>query len=398
MMREKTKLNRRHFIKSTLAGTTGIFLSPLLRAEQNKTNGKKILYRDLGKTGIRLPVISMGMMNCSDAKLLRAALDSGVAHIDTAHAYYNGKNEELIGKVMADYPRDSIVVATKILGNNKDKKTWLYTAKTSEDEFIKMFEISLKRLGLDYVDILYLHDERYREATLFEPLLNALSKIKNQGKARFVGVSTHSNEPEVIHAVIDSKFYDVVLTAYNHKQDHYKEMREATTKAAKAGIGIIAMKPIPGGYELEKEKINATAALKWVLQNPNVTTVIPGISNFSQLEMDLSVMKDLTLNEKEQKDLEMSALRPGIYCQGCQKCLKECKDNLPVPDLMRAYMYAFGYRNVSAAQDLLQSLKLNDTPCANCEVCTVNCTKGFHVANRIEDLDCIQEEPDKYWV
>ena len=56
--------------------------------------------------------------------------------------------------------------------------------------------------------------------------MKALEKVKKEGKARFVGITTHMNEPEVIHAAVDSKFYDVILTSYNFQQKHYAEMRD----------------------------------------------------------------------------------------------------------------------------------------------------------------------------
>ncbi len=65
-----------------------------------------------------------------------------------------------------------------------------------------------------------------RESVLFEPVLKAMEKGKKAGKFRFAGITTHMNEPEVIHAAVDSKSYDVILTAYNYQQKHYTEVRD----------------------------------------------------------------------------------------------------------------------------------------------------------------------------
>ena len=399
-------IDRRNFIKSTFTGIAGFFFhtstgkNQIIPSKDLKTSKTKIIYRTLGKTGIKLPVISMGVMNSDNPNLVRAALDSGIVHLDTAHGYQRGRNEEMIGKVIQGRPRDSYVIATKVEGRPFDRKTGFFTEETTGETFLEKFDISLKRLGLDYVDILYLHNIYRREAALFEPLLKALEKAKKEGKTRFIGVSTHRHEPEVIQAVIDSNIYDVVLTSYNFKQDHYLEVRRAIANASQAGIGIIAMKTIAGGYfDREKTKpVNTKAALKWVLQDPNVHTAIPGFTTFDQMELDLSVMEDLTLTDSEKQDLRLGALKNGLYCQGCEKCLYQCKRHLPIPDIMRAYMYAHGYKNPSVAQELLFSLNLPENICGDCEQCSVSCTKGFNVSKRIKDIARLMDIPSDFIV
>ncbi|MBA7483946.1 hypothetical protein ES707_19463 [subsurface metagenome] len=211
-----------------------------------------------------------------------------------------------------------------------------------------------------------------------------------------MGVSTHRNEPEVIQAAIDSKFYDVVLTSYNFKQGHYLEVRKSTAKAAAAGLGVVAVKILAGGARRRVKIVNAKAAIKWVLQDPNVHTAILGFTTFDQINTDLSVMEDLTLTETEKKDLQLQSSAEGLYCQGCEKCLAQCPHRLPIPDIMRAYMYTYGYRNLGAAQDLLLSLDLPANPCDGCTGCTVSCAKGFDVAGRINDVIRLKDVPSSF--
>jgi len=146
---------------------------------------------------------------------------------------------------------------------------------------------------------------------LHEPALNALVKAKNEGKTKFIGISTHLNEPEVIKAAVKSKTYEVILTSYNYKQSHYLEMREAIAKATQAGLGIIAMKTMGRGTSvylgLGEETPVAAAAPKWVLQDSNVHTTIAGFTTFDQMEVDLSVMENLTLTETERQLLKTSS-------------------------------------------------------------------------------------------
>jgi hypothetical protein len=341
----------------------------------------------------------MGVMNSDNPNLIRAALDSGMKHLDTAHAYMRGKNEEVIGEVIKGRPRDSFLISTKV-GLPRNETTALYEEGATEAAFLSRLDISLKRLGLDYVDILHHHGVWKREAVLYEPILKALEKAKKDGKVRFVGISTHRNEPETIQAAIDSKFYDVVATAYNFRQKHQEEMKQVIAKAAEAGLGVIGMKAMGGSprsnYGRDKQPEDAQVALKWVFQNANVHMVIAGFTAFDELEADLKIMEDMSLTKKEKAYLDRAISTASLYCQGCGKCLASCRQNLPIPDLMRAYMYVYSYRNLGAAQDLLADLRLPARVCGDCGSCPVQCVSGFPVSSRIRDVVRIREVPPEF--
>jgi len=401
---KKSSLQRREFLKVGLAGLVTSGAGSFLLAEdkrknknsknQTKTDGSQppggrregFIYRPLGKTGIILPVVSMGVMNADNEELVQAALDSGLVHLDTAHGYQRGKNEEMIGKVIKDRRGDSFFIATKV---------------PPGENFFEQLDLSLQRLGLDYVDILYFHSVSSREKALASENLQVIEKAKKSGKARFIGVSTHSNEPEVIRAAIDSKIYDVVLSGYNFRKDYIKDLDAAIAEATAAGIGIIAMKTLAGVFwdKQRTQPINTRAALKWALNNPNITTAIPGMTTFDQLKSDLEVVKDLKLTEEELKDLKLGENQniAGLYCQGCQRCVPQCPRALPIPEMMRAYMYAYGYRNLTAAHELVTSLDLPDNPCTGCDQCSVSCAFKFDVRERILDINRLKALPAEFF-
>ena len=390
-------------MKSTLAGFGGFFFLPRidmnqeLRVVEAKGKERKFAYRPLGKTGIKLPVINMGVMNTNNPSLVKVALDSGMVLLDTAQTYQRGQNEGMIGEVLKGRPRDSFVLATKARLPS-DQKTGLYTEEATEDAFLKKVDGSLKNLGLDYVDIYYHHNVVKRESALYEPILKALEKAKKDGKTRFVGITTHMNEPEVIQAAIDSKVYDVILTSYNFQQKHFAEVRDAIAKAAQAGIGIVGMKPIRAGNRQEATVKNAGAALKWVLQDPNVSTIVPGFTTFEEMDVDLAVAENPMLSDPEKKDLQKEASIRGLYCQGCRECLGQCLEQLPIPDLMRTYMYTYGYRNLVHAQETLLSLNLPERVCEDCGRCPVKCSVGFDVAGKIRDIIRLRDVPPEFIV
>lgn len=407
-MKKKEKCqSRRYFVKTGLTGIAGMSILPAAaRVKGDDQESKKSpptprIFRTLGQTGIRLPVVSMGVMNADNPKLVEAALDSGIQLLDTAYVYQRGRNEEMIGKVIKNRPRDSYVIATKIY-ETRNRKTGLFPPGATGDSLIQKFETSLKRLGIDHVEILHLHNISRKESVMFEPYLKALVKLKKQGKARFIGVSTHLNEPEVIRAAADSKIYDVVLTAYNFRQPHRMEIKKAIEYAAGAGLGIMAMKTQAGVY-WDKERqhpINMTAALKWALNDANVHTAIPGFTTFDQLQLDLSVMKDLTLTPEDKNDLDHGERMSlaGLYCGQCGACIPQCAHQLDIPTLMRSHMYAYGYRNLSLARETLDSTGIRSLSCDNCPTCTVQCAQGFTVREKIQDIYRLSDIPEAFLV
>ncbi len=384
--------NRRIFLKTSVLGATGALIANQAVGHESANyisqadNKKKFVTRKLGKTGLELPVISFGVMRADNPNLIKAAMSAGIKHFDTAHGYQNGNNEKMLGEILQNYPRNSFTIATKVKPAEKEK-------------FLADLDISLERLKMDYVEILYIHALSSRDQVLNESYIDALQTAKKLGKTKFIGLSTHSNEPEVIEAAIESKAYDVILTAYNFKQDHKDLLTKRIKEASKAGIGIVGMKSMAGGkLGKDSEKMHFQAALKWALKNPHVHTLIPGITNFNELDENMAIMNDLSLTKEENEFLSYASNMQGIYCNGCQECTRACKKGLPIPDMMRAYMYAYGYGETIKAKQELVSLGINNNPCTDCDECTVKCIKGFNVPEKLADITRINQVPDEFLV
>jgi predicted aldo/keto reductase-like oxidoreductase len=394
----KKPVSRRDFMKSTLAAGAAGFMGP---SPHGKDQGKipkerKFITRTLGKTGIRVPVIGMGMLLTQPADLMRAALEAGITHFDTtAGLPQQWRNEEMIGEVLKGRPRESFIFGPKI-HLPRNQTTGLYEQGATEDEFLKKLDASLKRLKMDYVDILYHHDVRCRESALYEPVMRAMEKAKRAGKTRFLGLTTHVHVPEAVQAAADSNFYEVVMAAYNYKQKDQLEVKAAIAQAAAAGLGVVAIKLIRGGLERGEKPVNPVASLKWVLQDPNVHATVPGFSTYEEMSLDLSVMENLSLTEAEKEDLKKVSSEPGFYCQGCGQCLKQCPAGLPIPDLMRAYMYTYGYRRPALAQSLVASLDLPRQVCEDCSSCAVTCLNNWDVAAKLRDIVRLREVPSEF--
>jgi predicted aldo/keto reductase-like oxidoreductase len=394
-------IDRRGFIRTGITGAAGVVaLSPSLASAVPSAQDQKVITRTLGKTGMKVPVISFGVMRADNPNLCKAAYEKGIRLFDTANGYQNGNNETMLGNLFKTLPRDSFYLATKVkpAGVDRDGKP---TKDTTAEDFLQKFNTSLSRLQMEYVDILYIHDIRNVEMFDYKPIINAVKQLKKEKKVKYIGFSTHANEPVVISAAADLKLFDVILTSYNFKQAYVNELNAAIKKASQAGIGIVAMKTMAGGGFLDKEKtkkINASAALKWALSNPDITTCIPGMTEFDHLDTDIKLLSDLTISESEKQDLIAAVRETGLYCTQCTNCLKQCPKNLPVNDLMRAYMYAYGYSSPSMAHTLLSELGTGANPCSDCSSCNVSCTKKFNVREKIADISRLVNVPEDFLV
>jgi predicted aldo/keto reductase-like oxidoreductase len=395
-------VGRRGFLKISAAGTAGALFSVPVWGKIKPDLQKEpvIIRRKLGKTGLELPVVSMGVMRADNSALVKGAMDSGIRHFDTAHGYQGGRNETMLGEFFKGYPRDSFTIATKIPPDDVDRVTGTIGPGATKEAILAKMDISLQRLQMDYVDILYLHGVSHRPVALHPEFLEALRTLKQQGKIRFAGVSVHQNEPDVIEAITEDPVYDVVLTSYNFNQGHRDRVKEKIALAAGKGIGIIAMKTMAGGF-LDKERnkpVNCRAALKWVLQDPNVHTTIPGITSFEQLTENVGVMENLEMTEEEKLFIEEARLQAGLYCDQCGRCITDCRKNLPVNEIMRAYMYAYGYRQTENALTLISEHRIGKDACSGCDSCSVTCPRGFNVAERIADISRLAEVPGDFLV
>ena len=388
-------MKRRTFLRSGLAGAAGLAVIDKTVLAATSPEGNEIIYRTLGKTGLKLPVVSFGVMRSDNSGLVKAAYDGGIKMFDTAHGYQNGRNEEMLGNFFTDVPRDSFIIATKIGPAGVDRQTGKPSAETTAADFLSRFEISLSRLKMSYVDILYMHGIDSLDVLRHKEIVDAMLDLKRKGKVRFIGVSTHKNEPVIMKAMAEDGIWDVVLTAYNFKQTYLDEMDIALQAAADAGIGIVAMKTMAGGF-LDKERtkpVNTRAALKWALSNPNINTTIPGITAFEHLTADLEVMTDITLSSAEKEELLAAGANQGLYCNACSNCLPGCRNGLPIPEIMRAYMYAYGYGNLPMASELLSLTSVEADPCTGCDVCSAECVKGFNLRNKITDITRLRNVP-----
>jgi len=402
--------SRRDFLRKSIIGISGAALVPGMLnktdAQAKAVNASSSVFpgggdlptRPLGKTGLNVPMISMGVEGANSAGIIKAACENGLRMFFSATYYGEGNNEKLLGDAVKGLARDTLILGSAIIPKGVDHRGGTYTGESTYEQQIKTAEECLKRFGLDYLDFMLLPYAGKRESVFFEPLLRAMEDLKKQGKTRYVGIATHSFQDEAIVAAADTKVYDMVMPQYNFRVTNAAEINKAIEYAVKAGVGIVAMKSQAGGYwdRDGKEPINSDAALKWVLQNNNITSVVSGMTNFNELSKNISLIKgDLKPSEQDMKDLKLALVEypSELWCKQCRQCTVQCKQNLDIPTIMRSYMYAYGYRNLEKARHTLYEAGLLEFPCTDCSACNINCKAGFDIRKKVFDISRLLDVP-----
>jgi L-glyceraldehyde 3-phosphate reductase len=308
----------------------------------------KISYKRCGKSGLKLPLISLGLWHNfggvdtfeNGRDIVRYAFDQGITHFDLANNYGPppGSAEESFGKMLAKdlHPfRDELVISTKA-------GYWMWDGPYGEwgsrKYLISSLDQSLKRMGLDYVDIFYHH--RPDPETPLEETMMALDHVVRQGKALYVGISNYNAE-ETAKAAKILKELGTPCLINQVKYSMFERWPEngLLETADKSGIGIIAFSPLaqglltdryldgipegsraskswgflrPGQVEPALRKVKqlneiatgrgqslAQMALAWLLKDKRVTSVLVGASSVGQLADNLGMLNNLTFSNVE---------------------------------------------------------------------------------------------------
>ena len=313
-------------------------------------------YVNLGKSGLKVSRLCLGMMtygtskwrpwilNEEDARpFVKKALEAGINFFDTADIYSQGISEELTGKLLREFgvKRENVVVATKVYFNLTDK---INAGGLSRKHIMDAIDASLKRLGMDYVDLYQIH--RWDYETPVEETMQALHDVVRAGKARYIGTSS-------MYAWQFAKAqYTAALhgwTRFVSMQNHYnliyrEEEREMLPLCRAEGLGLIPWSPLARGFlagnrkrdgggetvransddyadsmyyreedfivaertqAIAKERgvSSSQIALAWILSKPYITAPIIGASKMPHLEQSIAAL-DIELTEDEVKQLE----------------------------------------------------------------------------------------------
>jgi len=351
--------------------------------------------RRLGRTELKVTALGVGTLGFPRVQahrkeivaILKRALDEGINIIDTALVYSNGEMEKCVGEALEGRRSECIVLSRSVCREPE---------KIAAD-----VETSLRNLKSDYVDVYQLHDvTRPADVAKADELLSALAKVREQGKVRFIGVSTHG-APDDVRAMIASGAVDVLTIAYNvtqHKrqlgdgEDLSRTATDVLPFAKEHDVGVTVMKPLGGGRLTQtgpsgEAPLDPVKAIRYVMQNPFVATVTPGVGTMDELLQDLKAADPANaLSEGQMRALEEEGRKWGVdFCRQCGYCLP-CTNGLPIPRLM---ILAQQLRAGSDAQKIkaaFDELKLPPEGCSMCGKCEERCPYGLPIQERLKEV------------
>jgi aryl-alcohol dehydrogenase-like predicted oxidoreductase len=313
-------------------------------------------YTTLGKTGLNVSRLCLGCMTYGSSQwrdwvldedesrpFFKQALDAGINFFDTADMYSDGASEEVTGRALKKLGvrREEVVVATKVYNPMGDTPNERGTSKKHVRHAI---DASLRRLGVDYVDLYQIH--RYDATTPMEETLEALTDVVNQGKTLYIGASSmYAWEFAKFLHLADRHGYARFVSMQNHYNLVYREEeREMNPLCREEGIGLIPWSPLARGFlagnrratdkgettraksdefaqrlyyqksdfqvvdrvtEIAKKRgvNNAQIALAWILQQPGITAPIIGATKPHHLGDAMKAL-ELKLDAEELKLLD----------------------------------------------------------------------------------------------
>jgi predicted aldo/keto reductase-like oxidoreductase len=315
-----------------------------------------MLYRTLGRTGLRVSALGFGAMRLPMADervdeeesipVVRRALDLGVNYIDSAFGYCNGTSEVCVGKAIKGYPRESLVISTKQpVHSTEDVAIWR-----------ERLETQLGRLDTPYIDVYNCHGLKWEdyEALVLGPggVLEQARRAQAEGLIRHLCLSCHDS-PENMIRLIDTGELDVLTLQYNLLD---RKNAEVIAHAHEKGVGIVVMGPVGGGRlsmapDVIGERLagdytiksTPEIALRFVLTNPGVAVALSGMNTIPMVEENVAIAsreEPLSLAELRQIDEAFDEIKKlaDLYCTGCDYCLP-CPNEVKISENFRLMNY-----------------------------------------------------------
>lgn len=385
-------------------------------------------YRDLGRTGLQVSALGMGMMRLplrdgsqgytgiasgqvdADASIsmLRRAIDLGMNYVDTAYNYLDGDSERTTGLALQDGYREKVILATKA-------PVWLYR---SPEDFDRYLDEQLERLKTDHVDVYLLHGISkviWEKRVLRYQVLEKMEQAKRAGKIRFVGFSFH-DDLDVFRSIVDGySQWDLCQIQLNYYDTEFQAGLKGLQYAYERGLGVSIMEPLRGGYltRLPKNaqdvfslaptvRTAAEWAFDFLWNQQEVSTVLSGMGSIAQVEENIAYADRSTvgmLTDEDQVRYHSVCSRLAEYhtipCTGCAYCM-HCPQRVAIP-----YNF-FAYNNYMTTGDLEQAQLYYKTQfrtfgehasaCIGCKKCEELCPQHIPISEWMPKIAALMEQ------
>ena len=364
----------------------------------------------LGFGAMRLPVIDNDPSRINEPeaiKMIRYAFDHGVNYIDTAWLYHSGNSEGVVGRALNKGYREKVKLATKLPAR----------IVQTADDFDRFLNEQLTRLQTDHIDFYLLHGlnkaswPKLRDLDVFNWAESAIS----DGRIGYLGFSFH-DEYEVFKEIIDA--YDrwtLCQIQYNFMDTEYQAGSKGLRYAAEKGLAVVIMEPIRGGQlanklpedvvrlweAAPKRQSPAEWALQWVWNQPEVSTVLSGMTLMAHVIENVAAADrsgpnvltddDLSLIDQVKEEYRKRSLIP---CTNCRYCLP-CPNSVNIPGIFGLYNDAMTFDDLRRAR-FLYPIRIEEDEraghCIECKECEELCPQEIAISEWIKKARELLEE------
>lgn len=324
-----------------------------------KTNLK---VNEIGCGGIPIQRVSQEVVN----DMINEMVKQNINFIDTARGY--SISEELLGNALVG-KRDKFILATKSMSRTYEGMK-------------KDIEISLNNLKTNYIDIYQIHNVSLKDD--YKGAYEALVEAKEKGLIGHIGVTSHSLE--FMENIIKTDMFETIQFPYNIVETQAEEVFK---KAKDNNIGIIVMKPLAGGAIT-----NAKVAIKYILNNENISVVIPGMESVDQVKENNKI-KEGQYTDLEIKNIkEVKQLLDNDFCRRCGYCLP-CTKGINIPFVFLCEGYVTRYNLGEWGLSRYQTLPAKASDCISCKVCESRCPYKLKISEKMKKVVKIMENKDE---
>lgn len=356
----------------------------------------------LGFGAMRLPLLADGSGRVDEARtrdMVAYAMQHGLNYFDTAYPYHGGESERIMGRILADYPRESYLLATKFPS---------HVAAAGRTP-ASIFEEQLEKCGVSYFDFYLLHNVcETTTPTFCDPKLGIVDYLLEQrrlGRIRYLGFSSHG-QMDNLRAFLDlyGKEMAFCQIQLNYLDWSLQDAKGKVELLNARHIPIWVMEPLRGGKlctldeeamsELQKLRPQESMsgwAFRFLQSIPGVTMILSGMSDMQQLQENIETFADeQPLNEDEMKTLTGIGRRmsTSVPCTACRYCIEHCPRSLDIPELIRLYNDMVYSGGSFSARNAVNALPADKQPsaCIGCGHCQALCPQQIHIPDIMRDL------------
>ena len=369
---------------------------------KNPKNGDELSI--LGFGCMRFPTKGGAIDEQRSIAMIRDAIHHGVNYFDTAYIYHGGKSESLLGKALSDGLREQVKIATKL-------PPFMVTSLKSAQ---KILSTQLSRLQTDYIDYYLLHmltDKAMFDRLVSLGVLSWLEQEKAAGTIHSLGFSFHGAKAD-FSAILSAYPWDFCQIQYNYMDENNQATKEGLQSAADLGIPVIVMEPLRGGQLVNAlpaavteafrthapDRSPAEWALRWVWNHPQVTLLLSGMSDETQLADNIRVAADALPCALSVAEIQVFATvkeellrKTKIPCTACGYCMP-CPFGVNIPGCFSAYNNKYLLQDKHARFKYFQTLgpmsvkPANAGQCRGCGKCESHCPQSIEIRKHLKTV------------